>query len=537
MVSFDVQDAFHHVAIHPEHIKYFTFKMGGEYWECPVLPFGWTNSPMIFTKVMRQVVAFLRSPRQRVRDFPPSWHQSGLYRYWAANLRPLILPYLDDVLGALHDKAELTTWTRLVQDVMSDLGIKLKPTKCSWEPTQVMRHLGLLVDSKAGLFMVPPDKVSRIHSEAHALLSRCRQHGYRLPARTLASFAGVFQSVSLAVRPARFYLRELYGCLRDKRTWTSLVKVPPLARQELRWWGRLGARWNGRAIWTPPSPAHLAMDSSDFAWGAELTLPDTPTGPTTMLARGFWSDTARKGHINLKELTAIRLAISCWVRQLAGRHVNLAVDSTVCLHVVRNLLSKSGPLHTELRRLHFLLAANDIVLWPRWIPSEENAVPDALSQLEQHEDWQLNPQVFARIDQRWGPHTLDRFASLENRLIARHTSEFWDPETEGVDAFATPSALWTAENNWANPPWSILPRLVRFLEHNPRINCTVLAPWWPMAPWFPRLQSMVREQMVFPPSQNTFLPGRLGGATPVGAPRWRVAAFRVGPPSGPISTL
>ena len=71
MVSFDVQDAFHHIGIAASDRKFFTFGIDGELWECNVIPFGWTASPMLFTKMMRQVIRFLRSPQETVPAFPP----------------------------------------------------------------------------------------------------------------------------------------------------------------------------------------------------------------------------------------------------------------------------------------------------------------------------------------------------------------------------------------------------------------------------------------------------------------------------------
>ena len=66
MFSVDLQDVYHHVGIHEESQRYFTFavEVGGsvEYISCSALNFGWSHSPEIFTAVMRPVVAYMRSP-------------------------------------------------------------------------------------------------------------------------------------------------------------------------------------------------------------------------------------------------------------------------------------------------------------------------------------------------------------------------------------------------------------------------------------------------------------------------------------------
>jgi hypothetical protein len=52
-ISFDLEDGFHAIPIHPDDRKYFTFFIGGKVCQFAALPFGWTLSPFIFTKVMR----------------------------------------------------------------------------------------------------------------------------------------------------------------------------------------------------------------------------------------------------------------------------------------------------------------------------------------------------------------------------------------------------------------------------------------------------------------------------------------------------
>ena len=63
MFSFDLQDGFHAVAVHPSCRKYLTFQLEGfGYIQLAVLPFGLHSSPAVFTKVMRTFVQTLRAP-------------------------------------------------------------------------------------------------------------------------------------------------------------------------------------------------------------------------------------------------------------------------------------------------------------------------------------------------------------------------------------------------------------------------------------------------------------------------------------------
>ena len=65
------------------------------------------------------------------------------------------------------------------------------------------------------------------------------------------------------------------------------------------------------------------------------------------------------------------------------------------------------------------------------------------------DDWSINPAVFRVIDAKWGPHTIDRFASHYNAQVPRFNSKFASPGCSGVDAL---SQDWRNENNWVCPP-------------------------------------------------------------------------------------
>lgn len=42
--------------------------------------------------------------------------------------------------------------------------------------------------------------------------------------------------------------------------------------------------------------------------------------------------------------------------------------------------------------------------------------------------------VFSILDNTWGPHQVDRFASPSNAWLGWFNSKFWYPGTEAVDA-------------------------------------------------------------------------------------------------------
>lgn len=65
-----------------------------------------------------------------------------------------------------------------------------------------------------------------------------------------------------------------------------------------------------------------------------------------------------------------------------------------------------------------------------------------------------------------GPHTVDRFATLANRLLPRFNSAVDEPHAEALGALAQSDQQWRRENNWVHPPFSQLEAIVGKLQRS-----------------------------------------------------------------------
>ena len=122
-----------------------------------------------------------------------------------------------------------------------------------------------------------------------------------------------------------------------------------------------------------------------------------------------------------------------------------------------------------------------IDLQPRWTPREENKVADTLSKIYDYDDWSVKECVFQDISARWGPFTVDRFASAENAKLTRFNSKFYSPGTEQVDAL---SISWSKENNYLVPPVYLVPKVIQHLRIS-RATGVLFVPQWPSAAFWP----------------------------------------------------
>ena len=140
------------------------FDVRGELFQCGALPFGWNDSPRIFVKVMKVLVECLRSPRSAAdrREVRKLRSGSKVRKRWAVRRRAggcgreehqqgaRVLPYMDDFLLLLSSRIEALRARELTTRVLARLGLSRNEKKGQWEPTQLVEHLGLEVDLKAG---------------------------------------------------------------------------------------------------------------------------------------------------------------------------------------------------------------------------------------------------------------------------------------------------------------------------------------------------------------------------------------------------
>ncbi|KAK3247101.1 hypothetical protein CYMTET_43392 [Cymbomonas tetramitiformis] len=509
--SFDLQDGFHALGIHPDFQKFMQFDLQGDLLQCSAMPFGWSDAPRVFCKFVRVMVEALRSPQaaedrreiKRLRD------GSAVRQRWSVRRRTggaggdanrhsgmRVLPYMDDFLVLVDSQREGFLRREKVQLVLHRLGLRRNEKKGHWEPTQVVEHLGLEVDLKLGQFRVTERRVHKIHAKAKEILCDAARNRRWIPARRLASFTGLCQSVYLAVPAARLYLRELYFVLAEKRSWGAKVKISRSARGDLEWWSRLPvmSRWNGRKIWRSPTRAKVHTDSSMTAWGGVLNL--------KFPARGFWPDEMRCWHITHLELEAVYKTVQAFLQELEGKVVRLYCDNQAVVAMLSHFTSRNPDLMRRMRRLWLLLDLHDIELQARYIRSEANVWADNLSRCEDLDDWRLNRDWFVWANKQWGPYTVDRFASEISAQLPRYYAAWKDPKCEGVDSLTYD---WRGENNWVNPPWALLDEVAHKLREE-GAAATVVAPYWPGQSWFRELEALATE-VVFWEDDDCFYPG------------------------------
>ncbi|GFO31079.1 integrase [Plakobranchus ocellatus] len=99
----------------------------------------------------------------------------------------------------------------------------------------------------------------------------------------------------------------------------------------------------------------------------------------------------------------------------------------------------------------------------------------------------MHPRLFQYLDAVWGPHSIDRFASMNTTLCPRYNSLYLDPFTCGVDALH--QSDWATENNFVNAPIRLVDRVLEIIC-SPEAYATVIAPAWRAKTWYQKLKEL-----------------------------------------------
>jgi hypothetical protein len=506
MFSLDLADGYYMIPIHPDHRKYLTFEIDGRVLQCAALPFGSCQSPLVFTKVMRVFVRFLRMHGVRV------------------------LPYLDDLIFFVNGSYTRALRARaLVEKALNLAGLKRNEKKGTWEPTTCIKdHLGMEIDSVKCTIRAPARRCDSVAGQARALIALAARTCRRVPVKQLQRFTGSAVSTSLAITCARFRLRSLH----DAPKAYGFATLPRQALTDLRWWSELHLDHpaNGSPIFTPTTTRTLFVDASGTTgWGAELRGPGEPK-----IATGFWSDSDRRFlhsvhvHITFKELRTLRLSFMALLPELTGQHVMLMEDNLGVVGIIRAGSSRSPELMDELRKLWALMDRYRITVAIQYVRSADN-LADRWSRMRSRSAWQLRRSVFLRLQRRYGTRfTLDAFACATTAQLPRYCALHADPYALARDAF---SLDWNREHLWLNPPWKELPRVLSKLKREGGRG-VLLVPHWPSQSWYPALRSIARTSVPLPPVWRCVVPAHAGKLEPFCHPRLQLRAvyFDVPPP-------
>jgi hypothetical protein len=179
-----------------------------------------------------------------------------------------------------------------------------------------------------------------------------------------------------------------------------------------------------------------------------------------------------------REIKAAELIVLYFNDVLKGSSVTCYTDN----QNAASIILKGRKVH-ELQSLALTIfefcAKNDTQIHTVWMPREQNTQADYLSRILDIDDWAISTEFFHFINEIWGPHSVDIFASSNNAKTKLFNSLYWNPGYLGVSSF---NSDWSQDVNWFVPT---VPLASRSINHFVKCKAkgTLIVPKWTSPPF------------------------------------------------------
>lgn len=492
MISVDLKDGFYHVPLHPKYRTYLGVEWKRKFYVWNVLCFGLSISPYYFYKVLRPVTQHLR--------------QMGLR----------LTVFVDDFL-LMADAEHINNHADILVRTLTELGWKINWEKSHLSASCVREYIGYKIDSVgengAPTLHIPAKRIRRLCKDLKRVLAKGS-----CSARCLARITGQCVSMARAILPGKLLLRNTYRLLKQRDSWDDLLVLDEATIRDLQWWLHASPQWNGRPISLRPVDKQLTTDASQTGWGAWVEEGQ---------AYGHWNMRMSHKSSNYRELMSVLLGLYSFVDILQGKHVQVISDNITTVSYVMCQGGSCKELSQLATAIWAMAVENQIYLTSRHLAGVLNTQADVLSRIGGRYEWRLHRDIFRHIDATFGPHTVDRFASLANHQLPRYNSRFADPNSDGIDALSQDN--WNQENNYVCCPFRLIPKVLDIVKLQ-KAMATIVVPVWPAQTWFHQLQALaVAPPIPIPVSPRSVIKCSVSHHTvePLRNAGWRLQAWKI----------
>lgn len=459
LAKIDLKDAYHLIAIGPNTKKFLRFNWNTITYEYQCLPFGLSLAPLIFTKLMKEVVKTLRE----------NGHLSSIY--------------LDDILllGDNKDSCNLNVSSTVKH--LEKLGFLISE-KSVLVPQQCIEYLGMVFNTIDMTVSLPVKKIVKIKSLSSKLLVTGT-----FKIREIAEYLGTLTAACPGVQNGPLYTKQLEleksAMLKlNKGNYESSMCLSDEARHDIKWWIANAEKAN------PIKSSHYDMiifsDASLLAWGASCN---------GLSAKGKWTNVESKFHINSLELLAAEYALKTFAAEVSSKSILLRLDNkTAIAYINRQGGCRSEACHAIAKRMLQWCIIKNLRLHATYIKSKDNIVADSLSRKNDYfSEWMLGKRYFLRICSMFGQPEMDLFASYNNHQCEKYCSWLPDPNCYKADAF---SFSWNEGILYAFPPFAMVGKVLQKIRDE---NATVIvvAPNWSTQAWYPYYIKMAISKIVY----------------------------------------
>ena len=180
MCKIDMKDAYFAIPLSVKSRKYVRFQWKNLLYEFCCLCFELSPAPLIFTKLLKVPISFLRK----------------------INVRIII--YLDDMLLMASSLEDLLMARDTLIFILQHLGFLINIKKFYKKPTSTLEFLGVIVDSGEITLSLPKEKLLKVRTHYQEMLEKGK-----VTVRELIKLIGRLSSTAIAVLPAPLHYLHL----------------------------------------------------------------------------------------------------------------------------------------------------------------------------------------------------------------------------------------------------------------------------------------------------------------------------------------
>jgi len=436
---------------------------------------------------------------------------------------------MDDLLIISNNQQQAQQDLQQVINILTEAGFLINWNKSELQAKTQAQFLGVMIDTTSLTVSLPQPKIQKCLEEINKALDLKQQP---ISVRLIARIIGIINSFHLVIPELRLYtahLQQLKATTIQQRGWNALTTLTQPAREDLLFWKQhLQLMATKGTTWYLGQPdVVIESDSSDYAWGAHIQ--DMTTGIhriNTIQQR--WQGNERNLHINDKELQAIINSVSWGIQHSNWNNIMIQVktDNKVALAYVNHIGGRILHLNDRLKPLHHLCQQHSIKVQAVYIKGEDNLKADHLSRIieSDYSEWRLHPNVFRHIDQIFGPHHLDLFATLYNSQLHHYCSYRFDRQAMIIDCF---NMEWKSHMHlYAFPPPIMIPKLLNKMNFD-QAELTLITPAWTTATWWPLLIRHVVDMPIVLWHHPKLLLPPTNQPTLYKGPSWTTVAWRL----------
>ncbi|XP_063416029.1 uncharacterized protein LOC134697676 [Mytilus trossulus] len=343
-----------------------------------------------------------------------------------------------------------------------------------WSPSYSLKWLGFIWDLRKCVLQIPESKILDLQECIGIALS----NPCKVKIRTLAKICGKVISLTPAIgNVTQIMTRATFAVINERDDWDQCMDInfnSDLIFEFMFW-------KNNVQLLMPVSLLPKANEVSIFSDASDVGAGGFIQNSTHVMYKS-WTNLEKVKSSTWREVKAIELCLVSFAQLVCNSCVVVYTDNQNAVSVI-----EKGSKILELQNLTLSIfntcIVNCISINVKWIPREENEKADYLSRIVDIDDWGTSDEFFEFVDNLWGPHSIDRFANMENRKLLRFNSLYWNPGSESMDSF---TCNWHEENNWLVPPVALAAKVINHLVKCRAVG-TLIVPKWSSSPFWPLL--------------------------------------------------